>query len=67
MKKDKIIAQCRDAVGDWTQGSTIVFHPEKFKEALFIREYMESFYPNIDIFIVCKGFIYGTELKDMGE
>lgn len=61
--------KCDMAVLDYIPHSedVIVFHPELFNDALFIRDYMESHYAGIDIFIICQGFIYGTELKNMGK
>jgi hypothetical protein len=62
--------KCEDAALNWKLGSsdnTVVFHPTKFKDALFIRDYMENQYADISIFIICQGFIYGTELRHMGN
>jgi hypothetical protein len=35
-----------------------MYHAESFEMALFIREYMTTNYPDIDIFVVCNGFGY---------
>jgi hypothetical protein len=61
--------KCEEAVKDWEIGSdkTVVFHTDFFDDALFIREYMESHYADISIFIICQGFIYGTEIRHMGN
>jgi hypothetical protein len=58
---DKAVLECLNIE------DTIVFHPTEFEDALFIRNYMESHYADISIFIIVQGFIYGTELKHMGN
>ena len=63
------LEKCEKAVENWSvnSGDTIMFHPVNFEDALFIREYMETNYSNINIFIIVKGFIYGTEIKNRGD
>jgi len=61
--------RCEEIGKSWIIGcnNTAVFHPTKFKDALFIREYMTSHYADIDIFIICEGFIWGTDIAHLGK
>ncbi len=61
------LRNCEEIGKSWKLGSeeSVVFRPGTFEEAVAIRDYMESNYADIEIFIEINGFIYSTEIKHL--
>jgi hypothetical protein len=68
--------KCDESASEYASGKiklednedAVLYHPETLEDAIFIREYMEKTYPEIDIAILIKGFMYYSKtMKNMSK
>jgi hypothetical protein len=64
---DNWLEKCEEIGKSWKLGSeeSVVFRAMTFEEAVAIRDYMESHYADIEIFIEINGFVYSTEIRHL--